>query len=115
MKSEKEEILENNAREYFSEGEDALNKERFNSAVVLFFKTIVSLIDLYILRETGDTPSSHNSRFTITKENFSELYNLLDKDFPFYQSSYVQNLSKELAEVIREDAKYMAEKNKIEL
>jgi hypothetical protein len=64
------------------------------------------------LQKTGNTPSSHNERFKITKEKFSEVYNLLDKDFPFYQSSYVQIMGRELAEVIKDDAKTMAEKTK---
>jgi len=39
----------------------------------------------------------------------------MDKDFPYYQDSYVQIMSKELAEVIKNDAKTMAEKTKIKL
>jgi len=66
-----------------------------------------------ILEKTGKSPSSHNQRFQITKTNFPEVYNLIDKDFPFYQSSYVNILTKELAEVIKDDAKIMAEKAEI--
>ncbi|MBI2629632.1 hypothetical protein HYW76_00865 [Candidatus Pacearchaeota archaeon] len=108
-------VLVKNAKEYFNSAEEELTKNRYNSAVVLYFKSLVALIDLYILEKTGDTPSSHNSRFSIVKERYPEVYNLLDKDFPFYQSSYVQNMSKELAEVIKNDAKIMAEKTNIEL
>ena len=61
-------------------------------------------------RKQGIPPSSHNDRFKITKEKFPEVYNLLDKNFPFYQNSYVQIMNKELAEVIKDDAKIMAEK-----
>ena len=111
----KEDILKKTAKEYYQSAVEELNKQRNNSAVVLFFKSLVSLIDLYVLQQTGDTPSSHNDRFRITKEKFSEVYNLLDKDFPFYQSSYVQVMTKELAEVICYDAKIMAEKTKTEI
>jgi len=48
------------------------------------------------LRKTGKSPSSHNSRFNILKERFREVYEILDKDFPFYQGSYVQSMTKEL-------------------
>ena len=106
----KEDILIKAAKEYFYSGSDEFNKERYNSAVVLYFKALVSFSDLYVLQKTGNTPSSHNDRFKITEENFPEVYNLLDKDFPFYQSSYVQIMNKELAEVIKDDAKIMAEK-----
>jgi len=115
MNQEKEKILINNSKEYFNSGEDELKKGRNNSAVVLFFKCLVSLCDIYILRNTGNTPSSHNNRFNVLKEKFPAEYDLVDKDFPFYQNSYIQSMSKELAEVIKEDAKIMADKTKINL
>jgi|SRR3989344_6228920 len=110
--NERETILILAGKEYFQAGIDEFDKRRYNSAVVLFFKAVVSFSDLYVLQKTGKTPSSHNERFKITKEQFPEVYNLLDKDFPFYQSSYVQILTKELAEVIKDDAKIMADKTK---
>ena len=48
-------------------------------------------------------------------DKFPEVYDILDKDFPFYQNSYVQNISKELTEVVKEDAKLMAEKVEVKL
>jgi hypothetical protein len=85
---EKELILEKTAREYFQSGKEEENKGRNNSAVVLFFKSLIALADLHIYRILGKTPSSHGERFTLAKNNLPELYNLLDKDFPFYQDSY---------------------------
>ena len=90
----KKEILEKNAREYYLDGNDALKKARYNSAVVLFFKSFVSLIDLFLLQNIGYVPSSHIGRFSITKKQFPKVYDLLDKDFPFYQNSYIQNMTK---------------------
>ena len=115
MKSEKEEILEKTAKEYFSSAKGEFVKEKYNSAVVLFFKALVALIDFYVSQNTGETPSSHNSRFKITREKFSDVYEILDKDFPFYQDSYHIIMTKELAEVIKEDAEKLAEKTGIEL
>lgn len=115
MNSTQREILENNAKEYFSSGNDEFFKGRYNSAVVLFFKSLIALADIYILDKTGKTPSSHINRFRILEQSFPEIYNLVDKDFPFYQDSYVQLMSKELAEVIQNDAKIMAEKAKVKL
>ncbi|MBI4154688.1 hypothetical protein HY498_01215 [Candidatus Woesearchaeota archaeon] len=115
MQNEKKEILEKTAKEYFSAAEDEFKKERYNSAVVLYFKALVSLSDLFLWMNTGKTPSSHTKRFQIAKEKFPEVYNLLDKDFPFYQASYFQIMTKELAEVIKDDAQIMAKKVKINL
>ncbi|MBS3150964.1 hypothetical protein J4443_01120 [Candidatus Woesearchaeota archaeon] len=111
----KKEILEKTAKEYFNAAEDEFKKSRFNSALVLYFKSLVALVDLYILQQTNQTPSSHNVRFRITEDKFPEVYNLLDKDFPFYQQSYMQIMTKELAEVIKDDVQIMAEKTKIKL
>ena len=112
---QKNEILEKTAKEYFYSAEDELKKDRFNSAVVLYFKSLVALIDLFIFQQTGKTPSSHNDRFYVLKEKFSEVYDLLDKNFPFYQDSYVHLMSKELAEVIKNDAQVVAAKTKVKL
>lgn len=115
LDNEKFKILESNAREYFAEGQSALRNERYNSAVVLFFKTLVSLVDLYLFIKTGKAPSSHGERFFVTKKKFMDVYDLLDRNFPFYQDSYVLSLSKEIAEVIKEDAESMAKKTEIKL
>ncbi len=115
MKSVKAEILEKTAIEYFSSAEENFKKERNNSAVVLYFKCLIALIDLFIFQQLGNTPSSHTDRFRICQEKFPEIYDVLDRDFPFYQNSYFQILSRELAEVIKNDAKIMAEKVKIKL
>lgn len=115
LKKDKEIILEKTAKEYFDSGKEELKKARNNSAVVLFFKSLVALVDLYIYQKTGKTPSSHGERFSIAKNNFLEIYNLLDKDFPFYQDSYSLLMSKELAEVIKGDAEKIAKEVGIKL
>jgi len=86
-----------------------LSNHGFQAVVVHRF------FDIYIYQETGNTPSSHTDRFNILRKKFEEVYDLMDKDFPYYQDSYVQIMSKELAEVIKNDAKTMAEKTKIKL
>ncbi|MCF7872552.1 hypothetical protein K9L97_05975 [Candidatus Woesearchaeota archaeon] len=111
----KKDILEKTAKEYYEMGKEAFEKGRNNSAVVLFFKALVALSDLFVFQKTGRTPSSHNDRFQITKNKFHSVYLLLDKDFPFYQDSYVQIMSKDLAEVIKKDVQTMAKKTKTKL
>jgi len=113
--TEKEKILTQTAQEYFKSAEAETKQKRYNSAVVLYFKSILSLSDLYILQKTSNTPSSHTKRFRITQEKFPEIYDILDKDFPFYQDSYSQLMSKELAEVMKDDAQIMAKKTETEL
>jgi uncharacterized protein (UPF0332 family) len=112
MNNEKKEILQKTAKEYLDSAEEELEKSRYNSAVVLYFKSLISYTDLFILQKLNITPSSHTSRFKICKKNFIEVYNLIDKDFPFYQDSYSHLMTKELAEVIKDDAQTLAKKTK---
>ncbi len=102
--NEKEQILFENREEYLSTTEDAFKNKKFNTAVTLFFKAISAGADLFLLRKEGIVPSSHSNRFRIAQEKYPELYDMLDKDFPFYQDSYTKKMNKESAEVLREDA-----------
>ena len=115
FENKKDKILEKTAKEYFDSEKEEFNKNRYNSAVVLFFKALIALTDLFLFQKTGRTPSSHNERFRITKEQFAEVYDIIDKDFPFYQDSYNIVMTKELAEVIKEDAEKLAEKTQVKL
>ena len=107
---EKERILLENIEEYYSFGLNAFQKDKFNTATTLFFKAIVALLDLFILREKGIVPSSHTNRFRILEENFKDLYAIADRDFPFYQQSYVNKMDKESAELLKNDAENLKKK-----
>tara|TARA_Y100000310_G_C20670653_1_gene810084 strand:- start:1521 stop:1859 length:339 start_codon:yes stop_codon:yes gene_type:complete len=102
--NEKEKILLENLTEYLETAEEAFEKSKFNSAVTLFFKAISAGADLFLLKKEGSVPSSHANRFRILEEKHAELYDILDKDFPFYQDSYTKKMDKESAEVLKEDA-----------
>ncbi len=101
---EKERILQENVDEYFDFASYAFKSGKYNSATTLFFKAICAAADLFIFKKEGIAPSSHTSRFRIAEERYPELYDILDKDFPFYQDSYTKKMDKEAVEVLREDA-----------
>ena len=102
---ETEDILISNAEEYFKNALEAQNKGEFNTSVTLFFKTMSALCDLFILRKEGNVPSSHANRFRILETKYKDVYNLIDKDFPFYQESYKTRLTKEISFILFEDVK----------
>ena len=106
---EKKNILSENLQEYFGLAEEALKRNKFNSAVTLFFKAISAGSDLFILKKEGFVPTSHTHRFRILQDKYPDLYNILDKDFPFYQDSYTKKMDKEAAEVLQEDANKIKE------
>ena len=47
---EKEQILLESAKEYYKSAETSLKNNQYNSAVVLFFKSLIAFSDLYLLR-----------------------------------------------------------------
>ncbi len=102
--NEKEEILLENFNEYFTQGAESFNKEKYNTATTLFFKAIAALCDIFILRKEGFIPSSHSNRFRILEEKHQNIYLIVDRDFPFYQDSYTKKMDKESAKLLKEDA-----------
>lgn len=101
--NEGEKILNDNFEEYFQLGLRAFNEKKYNSSITLFFKAIVALSDLFILKKEGRIPSSHSDRFRVIEEKYPELYSILDRDFPFYQDSYTNKMDKESAELLKDD------------
>jgi len=102
------EILEENIREFIKQGKDSKKEKAYNSAVTLYFKALAVLADLYIYNKTKVIPSNHTQRFRILEEDYPEIYNILDTDFPVYQDSYKLKLSKEHAEVLEKHVKRLA-------
>ena len=100
---EKEKILTDNFNEYFQLGLRVLSEKKYNSATTLFFKAIVALSDLFIFKKESRIPSSHTDRFRTIQDKYSELYKILDRDFPFYQDSYTKKMDKESAELLKDD------------
>ena len=79
-----EQILLENTKEYTEFALGAFQQGKFNSATTLYFKALVALCDLYLFRKEGIIPSSHSQRFKILEEKYPLLYQIVDRDFPFY-------------------------------
>jgi len=105
---ESEKILLENAKEYWKNALSAEKNGEFNTSVILFFKTLSTLSDTYILREEKHIPSSHTDRFRILETKYPLIYQILDKDFLFYQDSYRSKLDKETSDILKEDAKKLS-------
>lgn len=105
-----EEILQGNVNEYLESAEQALAEKKYNVAATLFFKAICAAVDLFLLREEGTAPSSHTDWFRIVQQRYPFIYDILDRDFPFYQDSYTKKMNFEAVEVLKEDAKTITKK-----
>jgi len=97
--------LTSNAKEYFENALLAQKKKQYNSSVTLFFKTLSTLSDLYLLINEGRIPSSHSERFRILENKYPKIYEILDKDFPFYQNSYRTKLKLEVSKIFENDCR----------
>ncbi|MBI4155284.1 hypothetical protein HY498_04325 [Candidatus Woesearchaeota archaeon] len=106
---ERKAILIENYEEYFNLANKVFKDQKYNAASTLFFKAIVAAVDLFVLKKDGFVPSSHTNRFKLVQEKHKEIYELLDRDFLFYQDSYTKKLSKEEAEVLKKDARRIKE------
>ncbi len=104
MLDELKETLKGNALEYYRNALESEKREEHNTAVTLYFKTIASLCDLYILIKEGKIPSNHIERFRILETKYPKIYNIIDKDFTFYQDSYRARLNKEISSLLKNDA-----------
>ncbi|MEK6892912.1 MAG: hypothetical protein AABX07_01795 [Nanoarchaeota archaeon] len=108
--SETEKFLIQNVREYYETGKEAQDKGNYNSAITMYFKTIAILCDLYIYKKTGRIPSNHAERFRILEKFDKEIYDLIDRNFSFYQDSYRSRLTAEICLLIYNDVKRLYEK-----
>ena len=102
--------LLNNLAEYLRNGRNAYVKNENNTAITLFFKALVTICDIHILQKTGAIPSSHENRFSILEEKFSFLYEIMDRDFPYYRESYRTITKKDFVELVKNDAEYLIKK-----
>ena len=99
--------LTSNAKEYFQNAMLSQKKKQYNSSVTLFFKTISTLIDLFLLKNEGKIPANHSERFRILQKKYPEIYGILDKNFPFYQDSYRLKLKLEVSKMFENDCRKM--------
>ncbi|MBU0760846.1 MAG: hypothetical protein KJ600_01980 [Nanoarchaeota archaeon] len=102
-------VLVENAREYQRNALESERKGDYNSAVTLFFKALAALCDIYIFKKENFIPSSHTERFRVLEMKYPDFYNVIDKDFSFYQESYTAKMNKETCEVLRNDVKKLFE------
>ena len=51
--------------------------------LLLYFKAISALCDIYIFIKEGKTPSNHTERFRILELKYPEIYKIIDKGFSF--------------------------------
>jgi len=94
------ELLQN-IKTFLQSAELVYHSQDYTSATTLYFKTIFVALDLLVYRKLKLTPKDHADRFRILQKYFPEEYELLDKYYPIYRSTYSLTIDQQTAEEIR--------------
>lgn len=100
-----EDIIKKNFKEFFELAEFAFKTKKYNAATTLYYKALVEICDIELLRKIKKIGSSHTERFSLLKTYNPELYDIADKLFKYYRDSYSKEISSVIASQIREDVK----------
>jgi len=95
------EIIEKNLKEYLEIAEYSFSKKKFNSSVTLYYKALVELCDLELIRKTGRIGANHTERFELLKKISPVLYATASKLFKFYRDSYNKEISETIAKLVK--------------
>lgn len=68
---------------------------------MLYFKAIFVAYDLLLLKAALKAPKDHTERFQLLRTFFPEEYNLLDRYFSVYRSTYTLLIDEQTAKEIR--------------
>ena len=95
------EIIEKNLKEYLEIADYSFSKRKFNSAVILYYKALVEICDLELLRKLNKIGANHTERFELLKTSSPSLYNTASKLFRFYRDSYSKEISETIAKLVK--------------
>ena len=96
-------VIEKNLKEYLEIADYSFNKRKFNSAVILYYKALVEICDLELLRKLNKIGANHTERFELLKTSSPLLYNAASKLFRFYRDSYSKEISETIANLVKEE------------
>ena len=98
-------IILKNLNEYFEIAEYSFNKKKYNTAVTLYYKTLVEICDYELLRKVNKIGANHTERFNLLKEVSPALYRIASRLFRFYRDSYNKEISATIAKVVKTEIK----------
>jgi uncharacterized protein (UPF0332 family) len=89
------------------------NTRDYTSSTILYFKALFLILDYILLIKEGKTPKDHNERFRLLQTSFPELYDILDKIFPIYRTTYSLTIEKIKCDLVIKNVKQIIERYKI--
>jgi hypothetical protein len=95
------EIIEKNFKEFIEIAEYSFSRKKFNTAVTLYYKALVELCDLELIRKTGKLGANHTERFEMLERVSPEIYSISSKLFRFYRDLYNKEISETIAKLVK--------------
>jgi hypothetical protein len=103
MDKNQEDVLRNNLNEFYELAEFAYKQGKYNAAAALYYKALVEICDLVLLKEVNKIGANHTERFSLLEKHKPELYDTARKLFRFYRDSYSKQISRAIVESMREN------------
>ena len=110
----KESIISNIVN-FYKSAEMVYKSNFYTSAYILYFKSLVSLIDLEILQLKKVIPKDHTQRFEILTRVDYDSYKVLSKFFEHYRNAYSSEVEKNVCKEIRNEVKKRIKRQKIHI
>ncbi len=104
-------IILKNFGEFYELAELATKTKKYNAAVTLYYKALIELCDLFLLKSINKIGANHSDRFLLLKMSNPDMYATSSRLFTFYRDSYNKEMSQATAEVFKNEvdkAKRMA-------
>jgi len=96
------EVIEKNLKEYLEIAEYSFSKAKYNSSVILYYKALVEICDIELLKKINKIGANHNDRFELLQKTSPDLYKLASSLFRFYRDSYNKEISETIAKLVKE-------------
>lgn len=93
--------LEEKARNYYILALFGEKKGMTSEAISNYFKALIAVCDIILIKKTGIPPKDHTERFRMLEKIDNFLYELLDSLFSTYRKTYVSTLTQARVEHIR--------------
>ena len=98
--------IQKNLQEYLEIADYSLGKGKYNSAVILYYKALVELCDLELLRTIKTIGANHTERFELLEKHSPQLYAIASKLFRFYRDSYNKEISETIARLVKKEVSH---------
>lgn len=98
-----EDVIKKNYEEYKEIADYSFGKRKFNTAVTLYYKSLVELCDLELFRKIRRIGVNHTERFRMLEISAPKLYKTASKLFKFYRDSYNKEISQTIASLFKKE------------